>query len=456
MLVKWLNRFFTAPKVPEKITQDGGEHDFADTEKVMRIGTWSLGLGMGFFLLWAVFVPLGEGVPTHGTVTIDTKRKIVQPSLGGTIKEVLVKEGQFVEKDEILIRLSDAQAKADFESSRQRYYNFRAMENRLLTEQLGQNEINFHADLIEASKDDPVLAQNIEIQKQLLASKRRSLAAALSSIQETIKGEEAQVAGYGVIAQNRRSQLKLLQDEYERAKPLIDEGYMPRNRQYELERTISDITSGITEAMLNQSRSRQAMLDMKQRLISIQSDYNKEVETQLSDIRREVEPEAERLKVAIKQLEATKIKAPVAGQVVGINLQTVGGVVQPGQKLMDVVPLDEKLLLETRIETHLVDRVHVGDKVDVRFSNFAHTPQLVVEGVIDSISSDVISEPETQMPPYYLARITLTPEGLAKLGKRQMHAGMQVEVVVKTGSRTLLTYLLHPLIKRFAASMTEE
>ena len=126
-----------------------------------------------------------------------------------------------------------------------------------------------------------------------------------------------------------------------------------------------------------------------------------------------------------------------------------------GQKILDVVPENDALLVEVRVAPNLIDHVRDGLTVDVRFSSFAHSPQLVVAGTVVSISSDLIVEPQTNMS-YYLARVRVTPEGLKTLGKRQMQSGMPVEVVVKTGERSLMTYLLHPLTKRVAAAMKEE
>ena len=114
---------------------------------------------------------------------------------------------------------------------------------------------------------------------------------------------------------------------------------------------------------------------------------------------------------------------------------------------------NEALMLEARVPPHLIDNVKAGLEVDVRFSSFAHSPALVALGKVESVSSDLIIEPQTA---YYLARISITPEGMKELGNRQMQAGMPAEVVIKTGERTVLTYLLHPLLKRMAASMKEE
>jgi protease secretion system membrane fusion protein len=141
--------------------------------------------------------------------------------------------------------------------------------------------------------------------------------------------------------------------------------------------------------------------------------------------------------------------------VVGLTVQTVGAVIAPGQKLMDIVPEGERLMLETKVPPHLIDRLHAGLPVDVRFAAFAHSPQLVVDGELVSISGDLLTEPQTNAM-YYLARVALTPEGLRRLGPRTLQPGMPVEVVLKTGERSLLAYLLHPLSKRMAAAMKEQ
>jgi protease secretion system membrane fusion protein len=138
-----------------------------------------------------------------------------------------------------------------------------------------------------------------------------------------------------------------------------------------------------------------------------------------------------------------------------LAIQTVGGVIGSGQKLMDIVPEDQVLLIEARVPPHLIDRVRKDLPVDVRFSSFAHSPQLVVDGKVASVSADLLTDPQTGAG-YFLARVGVTAEGYKKLGKRQLQPGMPVEVIFLTGERSMLTYLLSPLTKRLAASMKEE
>jgi len=133
----------------------------------------------------------------------------------------------------------------------------------------------------------------------------------------------------------------------------------------------------------------------------------------------------------------------------------VGAVLQPGQKLLDIVPDNKTLLLEASIPPHLIDKVKAGLAADIRFNTFPNSPALVVEGKVMSISGDLLSDPQQPQLSYYLARVEVTPAGMKTLGQRQMQPGMPAEIVVKTGARSLLTYLLHPLLKRMAASMKE-
>ena len=426
----------------------------AEAHRAGRIGLWALAIGFGGFLLWAGLAPLDEGVPGQGTVAIDTKRKAVQHLIGGIVKEVLVGEGDEVQEGQLLIRLDDAVARANYEATRQRYLGLRAMQGRLQAEQAGLKKITFHPDL-ETAGSDPLIRQQMLNQEQLFMSRRNLLRSDLQSFEENIQGQQGLLQAYEGMQANRRNQLSLINEELGNLRGLVKEGYAPRNRQLEMERMVSDSASAIADLQGNTVRAQRAIGELRQRAISRQQEYRREVESQMADVSRDVLSEEQKFKALNNDLERTEIKAPVAGQVVSLAVQTVGGVVQPGQKLMDIVPKGAPLLLEAHVAPHLIDRVHNDMSVDVRFSSFANSPQLVVGGTVVSISADLLVEPQTNIS-YYLARVQVTPEGLKRLGKRQLQAGMPVEVIFKTGERSMLTYLLHPLTKRLAASMKEE
>ena len=425
-----------------------------DSGRAARIGLWTLGLGFGGFLLWAGLAPLDEGVPGLGQVVIDTKSKTVQHLSGGLVKEVLVGEGDRVKEGQLLVRLDAGVARANFEATRQRYLNLRATESRLQAEQRGLGKISFHPDVVSASQD-PQIRQVTLNQEQLFDSRRAALRAELQSLEESIQGQQALIAAFESMAINRTNQQALLNEELTNTRALVNEGYAPRNRQLELERMAFESSSSLAELQGNTIRAKRAVSELRQRVIARQQEYRKEVETQLAEVGREAQSDAEKFLATQSDLERIDIKAPAAGQVVGLAFQTVGGVIGPGQKLMDIVPEDQALLIEARVAPHLIDRVTRGLPVDVRFSSFAHTPQLVVNGKVASVSGDLLVDQHTGMS-YYLARVGVTAEGLKKLGKRQLQPGMPVEVIFLTGERSMLTYLLSPLTKRLAASMKEE
>ncbi len=429
---------------------------YADTSSVARIGLTVLALGFGGFLLWAALAPLDEGVPTPGSVTIDTKRKTVQHLTGGIIKEVLVGEGDVVKEGQVLIRLDQSVSKANFESVRQRYLGFSAMKSRLLAEQSGAPNVTFDSVVLQAAAKDVNMQQQINTQQQLFSSRKAALQADLQALTETTAGYKAQLESSQEMLVQRNKQLAILREELASVRDLVRDGYAPKNRQQELERSVADVQSSIADLNGGSIRSTRAIAEINQRMIARRAEYRKEVETQLAEASREVQSDAERYTAQKEDLQRVDVRAPASGQVVGLAVQTVGGVLQPGQKLMDIVPKQQELLLEAHIAPHLIDKVRTGLNADIRFSAFSNAPQLVVEGKVLSVSGDLIADPANPQMSHYLARLQVTPDGMKALGARQMQPGMPAEVVIKTGERSMLTYLLSPLLKRVAGAMKEE
>jgi protease secretion system membrane fusion protein len=424
--------------------------------KLQRVASWTLLTGLLAFIAWGAFAPLDEGVPSQAVVAIDTKRKTVQHQQGGIIREVLVREGDQVQEDQVLMRLADGVVRANMEAARQRYLGLRAMESRLVAEQLERDRIDFHPDVM-AEAQDPLIQRHIDAQQQLWRTRRLALQADLAGIDENIRGQEALRQSYAGMIESRRLQQRLLQEQHNNIQGLVKEGYAPRNQQLELERQLADVLTNLTDLNGNMVRASQVIAELRQRAISRRQDYRKETDSQLAEVTREAQSDEGKVRALREDLARTEIRSPSAGQVVGLAFQTVGGVIGPGQRVLDVVPEREPLLLEARIAPHLINSVEPGLLTDVRFSSFAHSPQLVVQGKVISVSGDLLTE-QTNLGPmsYFLARVEVTPEGMKSLGHHQMQPGMPAEVIIKTGERTLLTYLLHPLTRRMASSMKEQ
>ena len=255
----------------------------------------------------------------------------------------------------------------------------------------------------------------------------------LAALRENVIAQNAVLQGLKAAEKNRNDQLGFIEKELNGVRGLVKDGFAPMVQQLQLERQQAEVMTSISDIRTNQQRTEQALLELQHQIKAAQ----------------------QRLSAAEQDLARLEIRSSADGQVVGLSIPTMGAVIQPAQRMMDIVPKGQSLTIESRVAPQFIDRVKAGDAVDIRFSAFSNTPQLVIPGRLDSISQDVLTDPVTQMP-YYLARATPTPEGMEKLGQRSMQPGMPAEVIIKTGSRTMLNYLLHPLTKRVAASLKEE
>ena len=440
----------------DAVTDVEGTVVSSDTRGPIRLGFWILVVGFGGFLAWAAYAPLDEGVSAPATVSIETKRRAIQHMTGGIVKALRVKEGQAVHTGDVLVELDDAPARANFETVRQNYMSLRAAESRLLAEEAEKQSIVFHPDLV-ASASDPFVKQHMVTQTQLFTARRAALAAELGAARESIAGFEAQITGIGAMLESRRAQAALLAEQTKGIRDLAAQGYAPRNQLLQLEQQQAELRATIADLEANRVRATQSIAEIKMRMTLRRQEYHKEAGAQLAEVRREVQAGAEKLKAVSDELGRVQITSPVDGQVVGIAVSALGAVVTPGQKIMDIVPKGETLLLDARVPPQVIDRVAVGDETDVRFSGFANSPQLVVKARLVSLSGDALTEQISgNTISYYLGRVEVTPEGFKELGNRVLQPGMPAEVLIKTGERSLLTYLLHPLTKRIAASMKEE
>jgi membrane fusion protein, protease secretion system len=404
--------------------------------------------------LWAFLAPLDEGVPAMGTITVESKRKVVQHLNGGIVKKILVVESQQVKAGDPLVILDDTNPKANFNAAREQYFTHQAQADRLHAEAIGANKIVFSPSLLEAG-DDPVAVENIANQQKLFLTRRLALQGEFAILAATEHSVEEQIRGLEAQARGKKEQLKFVQEQLEGSRQLAKEGYLPRNRLFEEERTASDLLASSTELQSSVLRAQSNAIEAKQRLAQRQRDFQKEVETQYSDYRREAMVAAEKLRSVKEDLARTIIRAPVAGYVNGMTSFTEGSVISPAARLMDIVPKDEALVLEVKIDPNIIDRVHAGLHVDISMHAFANDPSLVLDGVLESVSPDLIFENNPNVPPHYLGRVRVTPDGLKKLGSRVLQPGMPAQVMIKTGERTLVKYLLKPLIMRVSGSMRE-
>jgi membrane fusion protein, protease secretion system len=423
-----------------KIDAPAIPHPSSDTKASILIGIIILLVGVGGFVFWAITAPIDEGIPAQGVVSVEFKRKTVAHLTGGVVKSIHVQEGQVVKEGTPLITLDDTTTRASYESALQTYYSLKAAESRLIAEQSGASQVVFPADLTRAPVH-PLAAQHMAAQRELFSARRAALASDLAVLEQSAESYEIQANGYD-------EQLSFMKQELAGLRELAAEGYSPRNQQLDLERQYSELAS-------NAQHARRSAVETKLRAMQRRQEYRREVETQLADTRKDAANAAEHIKGLREELDRTIIRSPANGYVTGLAVHTIGGVVTSGMRLMDIVPSGENLIFEVRIPSHLVDRVHTGLLADINLHNFPNEPQLVVQGKVISVSADLITDPNPNVPPYYLSLVSVTSAGMKQLGTHQLQPGMPAEVLIKTGERTLLAYLMKPLLRRLNSALTE-
>lgn len=419
-----------------------------------QLGWWIVLVGFGGFILWATFAPLDKGVPISGTVTVSSHLQAVQHQTGGIIESILVKEGERVKVGQVLVRMNDVQIKAKAEITRNQLYTARAVEARLLAERDGSNEIIFPDELLVLHSDSRI-SNNILVQNQLFTARKSALHHEIAALDESISGFKSQLRGFQAAQSSKNQQLKLLKEQLESLRELSQDGFVPRNRVLEIERTYTQLQGEISSDIGNAGRIQRQIAELEQRRIHRQQEYQKEVRQQLSDIKKEADSLSSHLQSQEFELANIEVKAPVDGTVVGMNVFTESGVIGPGFKLMDIVPSDDVLVVTGQVPVHLIDKVHIDLPVDLIFTalNQKKTPQ--IPGVVTQVSADRLVDDRSGLP-FFNIKAKVTQEGMKQLADQQIRAGMPVEVFIKTGERSLLNYLFKPILDRTHSALSEE
>lgn len=410
--------------------------------------------GVCGFTLWALFAPLDQGVPLQGSVVVSTQRKAVQHLQGGSVQEILVKEGDSVTEGQVLVRMNDVQTKSNAEISRVQYFAARAAEARLVAERDGKKQLTFPPDL-EKEKNDPRIAANMGMQGQLFTSRQSALQNELAAMEQSVSGLKSQIFALEQSRNSKKAQLKLLNEQLVGMRDLSADGFVARNRLLDLERSAEQLKGAIAEDAGSIARTNSQIAEVNLRRTQRQQEYQKEVRSQLAEVQSNAEALENRLTGQDFDLANADVKSPATGTVVGINVFTIGGVVPPGFKMMDIIPKNDALIIEGQLPVNMIDKVHAKLPVQLGFSAFNQSTTPHVPGIVTQVSADRLTDERTGMP-YYKLKAEVTPEGLKKLRDLKVVAGMPVDIFVKTGERTMMSYLLKPLIDRANTSLSEE
>lgn len=440
--------------VPFKPQEDVVDVDL-NSHAPLRWGLAVLLLGFGGFVYWAAFAPLDAGVPADATVHVAGNRKVIQHLEGGTVEEIFVREGDKVNAGQVLLRLNRTRVLAEQGVVSSQYITAKVIEARLLAERDGLPTIIQDPQVEERFKDDPRFVEASRSQARLFKARREALQGEIAILRENQKGAEAQLKGLSQVHANRGAQVGFINRELKGVRELAKAGYLPRNRMLELERDASHLRASLSSDVVELGRARNQIAELQLRILQRSQDYQKEVQSQLSDVQKEASALGDRLAALDYTVRETEVRAPTDGYVQNLSVHTIGGVIGPDTVLMELVPNANDFLIHAKVPVQAIDKTAPGLDVEITFPAFNHASTPNIPGKVLTVSADRLTDPESKTP-YYLAQIEVSPEGEPMLGENVIRPGMPASVLIRTGERTMLSYLLKPFLERLDKSFKEQ
>jgi HlyD family type I secretion membrane fusion protein len=418
---------------------------------------WGVALVAVFFVAfggWAAQANLESAAIAPGVVSVENERKTVQHLEGGIVSTVYVREGDDVSLGQVLVSLDPTQAESQMEFVRSRYHAALALEARLMAERDGMDEITFPPELVSIA-DQPDVIKILESQREiartrkaLLSDRVRILEQGIAEYQEELKGLDGQIQSFA-------SRIASLEEDQRGVAELAAKGLVPQVELRELDRRLSELDGDRSAVIGRVSQLRQSVTESRLKINELQTSHVTAVVEDLREVQGEVFELRERLRASADVLARTEIRAPIDGRVVSLGVHTKGGVVAPGAPILEIVPSDDALIIEARIDPRDIDVLQVGQPAHVRFTAFNQRVAPPVEGTLAYLSADAFVN-EKLGTTFYVAKIHLDPDSVSSVfGGKPLLPGMETEVLILTGARTPLDYLLEPLTRSMTRAMRE-
>ena len=442
---------------PDDSFEPGSRVD--DPRRDIRIG-W--GIVFFFFVVllgWAAFAPLDAGVHAQGMISVSGNRQAVQHRDGGVVTAIRVREGQRVKAGEILVEMAAPDLRASERALTSDYLTLLAQRARLVAERSGQ-PMALPAEFRSLSGEDQALAQQaLQLQRAQMGARSGALGAEQSVLGQRARQLNEQRTGYSQQRASLREQERIIEDELRGFRELEKKGFASTNRVRALERAKEELRGREAAMAAEMARAGEGMGETRLQSLSLSRSRLEEVSAELRDTQAKLSEVYPKLISAREQLQRSRVRAPASGQVVGLSVFTVGGVVSPGQMLMEVVPEGKMLIIQAQVEPADADDVFVGQKAQVRFLSVSDRTLPLLSGQVRTMSADSFTDDKTGRS-FFRAEVEVGPAELRRvsdvLGDGQLRPGLPVEVVMNVRKRTALQYLLEPLTGHFWRALREQ
>jgi HlyD family type I secretion membrane fusion protein len=405
---------------------------------------------------WGLLAKIDKAAISLGQIAPAENNKVVQHLEGGIIEKILVKEGDKVKAGDVLVRLSRASVEANATIAEGAFLSSQAEYYRLLAEKDNKQKIEFPAEWQQPENVEKY-KQVAEAQNQIFYERRNALIGRIKILEERNSQMQNQISGTQSQISSNKRQLVLIEDELKAAETLLASGNTTKSRVLAIKRGKAQLEGSIGELTSSIARIQDSISENKLTIVNQKNEYINEVVEKLKEVQKELNESRERASATSDMLARTEIRAPINGIIKGMKFKTESGVIAPGAEILTIVPTDDNMIAEVRINPNDIDVVHVGMQCKVRITAYSSRSTPALFGELLYVSADSFIDERTNQR-YYSGKVSIDMTKLTEKekAKTQLYPGMPVEVFIKTGARSPISYLLEPLFTTFRRSFREE
>lgn len=417
-----------------------------------RIGLTIAFLVFGVFGLWAALAPIEGAAHAMGTITVKSYKKLVQHLEGGIVKDILVRDGDHVTEGQTLLIMDSTQSLAQLEIANTQLVSLSALEARLIAERDGLDSVQYPDILLtgNASAQAEVAGQN-----QVFTARKNAREGEIAVLEQRIEQLQSQLVGLRALHASKNQLADSFKDELDDIESLLKQGFADKQRLREIQRNYEQMIGEAAQLQAEIASAEIQIGETQLQIIQTNNQFQTDVAGQLAQTQTELKDTRERITALSDVVSRTEVKAPASGVINGMQVHTIGGVISGGTPIAEIVPQSEDLVVDAKVSPADIDRVSVGQEATIRFSSFALAPIPTIKGTVINVSADAIQD-QNSPAPYYLTRLELTPESQASLKGLQLVPGMPAEVLINSGSRTFLQYVMKPFTNVAVRSLRED
>jgi HlyD family secretion protein len=452
MMMKFLDNWRAGVRSLSQVIEGGPATDKNDAGA--SVASWKRPALIGYIVIiltfgvlgsWSAFARLDRAVVASGTVNIESSRKTVQHLEGGIVNEIRVKEGQDVKEGELLLRLAPLQAKANSDLVRNQLEAGLVLEARLSAELNKRREIILPPEIEARRKTSSELAKVIEDQKIQFEERHVSLDGQVALYESKITQLNTEMEGIAVEKSSTEKQVGYIDEELVGLRELREKNLIPISRALAMERERTRLEGIVGRAVAETAKAQNGINESQLQISQLKQKFQEEVSGQLLETRQKINDLREKASVANDILSRQDILAPRTGTVQNLKVATIGQVIRPGEPMMEIVPTDEKLVIHAQLPTVEIEHIREGMTAEIRFPAFHSRRIPVILGTLDTVSRDRLVDEATKQP-YFLGIVSLDKVSIPEEYRGKIIAGMPAEVIIPTGERTALNYMISPLL----------